>query len=173
MIKIVYDLLKEKPNIVKITFTSGANGATQEFEPRNGHGSLPVVRHFVERKGRLSEMRMREIGGFAFDAVRPHQPPNVPTEIPTDQLGTRGREIRFPQHDLANRRVPVRFNRHDRIAIRLGGERRFVGGSDRAGAGADWRWSVRLPNSSARRRARSDRPPSAMACIRQRMRRVR
>ena len=31
MIKIVYDLLKDKLNIVKITFTSGANGAVQEY----------------------------------------------------------------------------------------------------------------------------------------------
>jgi 6-pyruvoyltetrahydropterin/6-carboxytetrahydropterin synthase len=31
MIKIVYDLLKDKLNIVKITFTSGVNGATQEY----------------------------------------------------------------------------------------------------------------------------------------------
>jgi 6-pyruvoyltetrahydropterin/6-carboxytetrahydropterin synthase len=31
MIKIVYDLLKDKLNIAKITFTSGVNGATQEY----------------------------------------------------------------------------------------------------------------------------------------------
>jgi 6-pyruvoyltetrahydropterin/6-carboxytetrahydropterin synthase len=31
MIKIVYDLLKDKLNIVKITFTSGVNGAVQEY----------------------------------------------------------------------------------------------------------------------------------------------
>ena len=31
MIKIVYDLLKKKLNIAKITFTSGANAASQEF----------------------------------------------------------------------------------------------------------------------------------------------
>jgi 6-pyruvoyltetrahydropterin/6-carboxytetrahydropterin synthase len=33
MIKIVYDLLKDKLNIVKITFTSGMNAATEDFEP--------------------------------------------------------------------------------------------------------------------------------------------
>ena len=32
MIKIVYDLLKDKLNIAKITFTSGVNAASQEFE---------------------------------------------------------------------------------------------------------------------------------------------
>lgn len=34
MIKIVCDLLKDKLNIVKITFTSGVNGATEEYEPQ-------------------------------------------------------------------------------------------------------------------------------------------
>src|SRR5574344_1155031 len=32
MIKIVYDLLKDKLNIVKITFTSGVNAAAEEYE---------------------------------------------------------------------------------------------------------------------------------------------
>jgi len=35
MIKIVYDLLKDKLNIVKITFTSGVNAATQEYGKEN------------------------------------------------------------------------------------------------------------------------------------------
>ncbi len=33
MIKIVYDLLKNKMNIVKLTFTSGVNGASEEYAP--------------------------------------------------------------------------------------------------------------------------------------------
>ena len=33
MIKIVYDLLKDKLNIAKITFTSGVNAASQEYSP--------------------------------------------------------------------------------------------------------------------------------------------
>ncbi|MBS4959972.1 MAG: 6-carboxytetrahydropterin synthase [Clostridiales bacterium] len=33
MIKIVYDLLKEKLNIVKLTFSSGVNKASEEFKP--------------------------------------------------------------------------------------------------------------------------------------------
>jgi 6-pyruvoyltetrahydropterin/6-carboxytetrahydropterin synthase len=33
MIKIVYDLLKDKLNIAKITFTSGVNAASQEYKP--------------------------------------------------------------------------------------------------------------------------------------------
>jgi len=35
MIKMVYDLLKDKLNIAKITFTSGVNGATQEYGKEN------------------------------------------------------------------------------------------------------------------------------------------
>ena len=42
MIKIVYDLLKDKLNIVKITFTSGVNGATQEYEPKNKIDRCPL-----------------------------------------------------------------------------------------------------------------------------------
>lgn len=33
MIKIVYDLLKDKLNIAKITFTSGVNAASEEYKP--------------------------------------------------------------------------------------------------------------------------------------------
>jgi 6-pyruvoyltetrahydropterin/6-carboxytetrahydropterin synthase len=35
MIKIVYDLLKDKLNIAKLTFTSGVNGASQEYGKEN------------------------------------------------------------------------------------------------------------------------------------------
>ncbi len=37
MIKMAYDLLKDKLNIAKITFTSGANAASQEYDV---HGSI-------------------------------------------------------------------------------------------------------------------------------------
>ena len=37
MIKIVYDLLKDKLNIAKITFTSGDNKASEEYKV---HGSM-------------------------------------------------------------------------------------------------------------------------------------
>ncbi|EHR34996.1 hypothetical protein HMPREF9454_01973 [Megamonas funiformis YIT 11815] len=33
MIKIVYELLKDKLNIVKLTFSSGVNLASEEYEP--------------------------------------------------------------------------------------------------------------------------------------------
>lgn len=42
MIKIVYDLLKDKLNIVKLTFTSGDNAASQEFEPGKGVDRCPL-----------------------------------------------------------------------------------------------------------------------------------
>jgi len=42
MIKIVYDLLKDKLNIVKITFTSEVNGATEEYEPNKKLDRCPM-----------------------------------------------------------------------------------------------------------------------------------
>ena len=42
MIKIVYDLLKDKLNIVKITFTSEVNGATEEYEPNKNLDRCPL-----------------------------------------------------------------------------------------------------------------------------------
>ncbi len=42
MIKIVYDLLKDKLNIVKITFTSGVNAATEEYPSRISLDRCPL-----------------------------------------------------------------------------------------------------------------------------------
>ena len=42
MIKIVYDLLKDKLNIVKLTFTSGVNAATEEYEPQKSVDRCPL-----------------------------------------------------------------------------------------------------------------------------------
>lgn len=42
MIKIVYDLLKDKLNIVKITFTSGVNGASETYEPKQEGNVCPL-----------------------------------------------------------------------------------------------------------------------------------
>ena len=42
MIKIVYDLLKDKLNIAKLTFTSGVNAATQEYEPAKTIDRCPL-----------------------------------------------------------------------------------------------------------------------------------
>ena len=42
MIKIVYDLLKDKLNIVRITFTSGVNGAIEEYESKKTTARCPL-----------------------------------------------------------------------------------------------------------------------------------
>lgn len=42
MIKIVYDLLKDKLNIVKLTFTSGVNAASAEFEVNKTMDRCPL-----------------------------------------------------------------------------------------------------------------------------------
>ncbi|MBR3143476.1 MAG: rubredoxin, partial [Clostridiales bacterium] len=42
MIRIVYDLLKDKLNLVKITFTSGVNGAVEEYTPGNEKDRCPL-----------------------------------------------------------------------------------------------------------------------------------
>ena len=42
MIKIVYDLLKDKLNIVKLTFTSGVNAATQEYPSHTSIDRCPL-----------------------------------------------------------------------------------------------------------------------------------
>lgn len=42
MIKIVYDLLKDKLNIAKITFTSGVNAASAEYNTKNNIERCPL-----------------------------------------------------------------------------------------------------------------------------------
>ena len=42
MIKIVYDLLKDKLNIAKITFTSGVNVASEEFKVKKSIDRCPL-----------------------------------------------------------------------------------------------------------------------------------
>lgn len=42
MIKVVYDLLKDKLNIAKLTFTSGDNAASEEFETKNNIDRCPL-----------------------------------------------------------------------------------------------------------------------------------
>ena len=42
MIKIVYDLLKDKLNIAKLTFTSGVNAASEEFHPTESVDRCPL-----------------------------------------------------------------------------------------------------------------------------------
>lgn len=51
MIKIVYDSLKHKPNIPKITFTSGVNAASAEFETHNQIDRCPLCGIALNEKG--------------------------------------------------------------------------------------------------------------------------
>lgn len=51
MIKIVYDLLKDKLNIVKLTFTSGVNAATVEFPPHLQMERCPLCGIALDAEG--------------------------------------------------------------------------------------------------------------------------
>ncbi len=51
MIKIVYSLLKDKLNIAKLTFTSGVNAASQEFETRNKIDRCPLCGIALNEEG--------------------------------------------------------------------------------------------------------------------------
>lgn len=46
-----YDLLKDKLNIVKITFNSGVNGATEEYEPHQGIDRCPLCGIALDENG--------------------------------------------------------------------------------------------------------------------------
>lgn len=51
MIKIVYELLKDKLNIAKLTFTSGVNGATEDYTPSNKIARCPLCGIALNEKG--------------------------------------------------------------------------------------------------------------------------
>ena len=51
MIKIVYDLLKDKMNIAKITFTSGVNAASETFEARKSIDRCPLCGIALDANG--------------------------------------------------------------------------------------------------------------------------
>lgn len=51
MIKIVYELLKDKMNIAKISFTSGANAASQEFEVQGTMDRCPLCGVALDESG--------------------------------------------------------------------------------------------------------------------------
>ena len=51
MIKIVYDLLKDKLNIAKLTFTSGVNAATAEFPVAKSIDRCPLCRISLDENG--------------------------------------------------------------------------------------------------------------------------
>ena len=51
MIKIVYDLLKDKLNIAKLTFTSGVNAASQEYDTRKVIDRCPLCGIALDENG--------------------------------------------------------------------------------------------------------------------------
>lgn len=51
MIKIVYELLKDKLNIARLTFTSGVNAATAEFAPQNRIDRCPLCGIALDENG--------------------------------------------------------------------------------------------------------------------------
>lgn len=51
MIKIVYDLLKNKLNICKITFTSGVNAAAEEYKPQQSIERCPLCGIALDENG--------------------------------------------------------------------------------------------------------------------------
>lgn len=51
MIKIVYDLLKDKHNIAKITFTSGVNAGSAEFLTKNDIDRCPLCGVALDEEG--------------------------------------------------------------------------------------------------------------------------
>ena len=51
MIKIVYDLLKDKLNIAKITFTSGENAASEEYTDRKVIERCPLCGIALNEEG--------------------------------------------------------------------------------------------------------------------------
>ena len=52
MIKIVYDLLKDKLNIAKLTFTIGVNAASCEYETKNKIDRCPLCGIALDKDGR-------------------------------------------------------------------------------------------------------------------------
>ena len=51
MIKIVYDLLKDKLNVVKLTFNSGSNTASEEYDSRMTMDRCPLCGILLNEKG--------------------------------------------------------------------------------------------------------------------------
>lgn len=51
MIKVVYDLLKDKLNIAKLTFTSGVNGASQEYIHKANKNTCPLCGVKMDENG--------------------------------------------------------------------------------------------------------------------------
>ena len=66
MIKIVYDLLKDKLNIAKITFVSGVNTASAEFTTKNQIDRCPLCGIALNENGvcpKLEDIHIKITGG--------------------------------------------------------------------------------------------------------------
>jgi 6-pyruvoyltetrahydropterin/6-carboxytetrahydropterin synthase len=61
MIKIVYDLLKDKLNIVKLTFTSGVNAASQEYPVQKSIECCPLCGIALDKNGVCPKCGYRKI----------------------------------------------------------------------------------------------------------------
>lgn len=62
MIQIVYDLLKDQLNIAKITFTSGVNAASQEFEVSGSRVRCPLCGIALDENGSCPKCGYRTSG---------------------------------------------------------------------------------------------------------------
>lgn len=60
MIRIVYDLLKEKLNIARLSFTSGVNAASQEYEPYGSMRRCPLCGIALDQNGVCPKCGYRE-----------------------------------------------------------------------------------------------------------------
>lgn len=61
MIRIVYDLLKDKLNIAKITFTSGVNAASEEYSVSDSKDRCPMCGIALDGKGVCKKCGYRNI----------------------------------------------------------------------------------------------------------------
>lgn len=60
MIKMVYDLLKDKLNIAKLTFTSRVNAASAEFQTNNKIDRCPLCGIALNENGVCPQMRVQK-----------------------------------------------------------------------------------------------------------------
>ena len=60
MIKIIYDLLKDKLNIAKITFTSGVNGASEEYGVQGTGERCPLCGISLDEEGKCPKCGYRK-----------------------------------------------------------------------------------------------------------------
>ena len=84
MIKIVYELLKDKLNIAKLTFTSGVNAASQEYKPEGTVDRCPLCGIALNEKGVCPKCGYSSIiaKGEVLDELR-----DLSGRVPFDEKG--------------------------------------------------------------------------------------